>query len=630
MNSLINEIIERANIVDVIGKYIKLKKSGANYFCLCPFHPDTNPSMSVSPKKKIYKCFSCGATGNVITFVQKFKKISFAQALKELAITLGYSQERINRYFYPNKQDKNSAKIVRFHALYAKANEIFKLLLHSEVNKKYLNYLLNERKLSLNTISRFEIGFCGHNDDQAFVHNLLVNKKDENFNDDDLLKLSLISINDKTQKITDYFHHRITFPIKDKNGFIIGFIGRTIEQKTPKYLLSKETILFSKSNNLFNFENVCANQPPTLIVVEGNIDLISLYEAGLDEKEYGVIALMGLAFTTEHMKLIKEAKFIKNILLWFDNDLAGKKTTITNGMKFLKENYNVFVVNNEKGIKDINEILVNFGKNEVLNCLNNQKNDDYISFYIKTICCEMKYLNTNTIIRDILSLLAKYGNSLFWSKYIDLIAQLTKVDRNDLKNTYQKIAKQKYVVKNEILLEKWDNQRKKEKFTEQYFSLLLSLKRSLKDLVKCVILSPEIAINVYEQLNHKEMKFNFLNQIICFIKKIGSIPNTPIEKIIADLIRNNNITMDFYDFISSQIDEINWLKKNKIVSLNHQKNQEKISKLVKKIDELCYRLRYEENKYKILNDNDIDKNKLQKNNEILFKQINNFKIKEKK
>lgn len=138
-----------------------------------------------------------------------------------------------------------------------------------------------------------------------------------------------------------------------------------------------------------------------------------------------------------------------------------------------------------------------------------------------------------------------------------MIAQLTKVDRNDLKNTYQKVARQKYVVKDEILLEKWDNQQKKEKFTEQYFSFLQSLKRSLKDLVKCVILSPEIAINVYEQLNHKEMKFNFLNQIICFIKKIGSIPNTPIEKIVADLIRNNNITIDFYDFISSQIDEIN-------------------------------------------------------------------------
>ena len=630
MNNLINEIIEHTNIVDVIGKYVKLKKSGANYFCLCPFHPDTNPSMSVSPKKKIYKCFSCGATGNVITFIQKFKKISFVQALKELANTLGYSHEKINHYFYPNKQDKISTKIVRFHTLYENANEIFKLLLHSEVNKKYLNYLLNERKLSLKIINRFEIGFCGHNDDQTFVHNLLISKKDENFNDDDLLKLSLISINDKTQKITDYFYHRITFPIKDKNGFIIGFIGRTIEQKTPKYLLSKETILFSKSNNLFNFENVYVNQPSTLIIVEGNIDLISLYEAGLDEKEYGVIALMGLVFTSEHMKLIKNAKFIKNILLWFDNDLAGKRTTITNGIKFLRENYNVFVVSTEKNVKDINEILVNFGKNEVLNCLNNQKNDDYISFYIKTICHEMKYLNTNMIIHDILSLLAKHGNSLFWSKYIDLIAQLTNFDRDDLKNTYQKIAKQKYIVKNEVLLEKWNNQQKKEKFTQQYFSLLQSLKRSLKDLVKYVIISPEIAINVYEQLSHKEMKFIFFNQIICFIKKIGSMPSKPIEKIIADLIKNNDITLDSYDLISTQIEEINWLKNNKILSFNHQKNQEKISKLVKKIDELCYRLRYEENKYKILNDHSIDKNKLQKNNEILFKQIKNFRIKEKK
>lgn len=630
MNNLVSEIIEHTNIVDVIGKYVKLKKSGANYFCLCPFHPDTNPSMSISPTKKIYKCFSCGASGNVITFVQKFKKISFTQALKELATNLGYTQEKINHYLYPNKQNKISTKIIRLHSLCISANEIFKLLLHNEKNKKYLDYLLNKRKLSLKTINRFEIGFCGHNNDQTFVRNLLINKKDENFNDDDLFKLSLISISDKTQKIVDYFYQRITFPIKDKNGFIIGFIGRTIEQKTPKYLLSKETILFSKSNNLFNFENVCINQPSTLIVVEGNIDLISLYEAGLDEKEYGVIALMGLAITTEHMKLIKETKFIKNILLWFDNDLAGKKTIITNGMKFLKENYNVFVINNKKKVKDINEILVNFGKDEVLNCLNNPKNDDYITFYIKTICHEMKYLNANTIIHDVLSLLAKYGNSLLWSKYISLITQLTKFDLEDLKNTYQKIAKQKYVVKKEILLEKWDDTKKNEVIPTQYYSLWESLKRALNDLVKYIILSPEVAISAYEQLNHKEMKFDHFNQIIYLIKKIGLAPNTPIEKIIDDLVKNGNITMNFYDSILLQIDEINWLKKNRITPFNQQKNHEKILKLIKKIDELCYRLRYEKNKYKILNNDDIDKNELQKNNEILYNQIKNFKIKKKK
>ena len=116
MNNLVSEIIEHTNIVDVIGKYVKLKKSGANYFCLCPFHPDNNPSMSISPTKKIYKCFSCGASGNVITFVQKFKKISFTQALKELATNLGYTQEKIKHYFYPNKQNKISTKIIRLHS----------------------------------------------------------------------------------------------------------------------------------------------------------------------------------------------------------------------------------------------------------------------------------------------------------------------------------------------------------------------------------------------------------------------------------------------------------------------------------------------------------------------------------
>ena len=250
MSSFIDQVIERTNIVDIVSKYVSLKKMGANYFGLCPFHPDKNPSMSVSNKKKIFKCFSCNTSGNVITFVQKIKKISFGEALKEVALASGFSQKEIDDYFN-NKNSKNyNPYQSHFYSLNNKANDLFQILLFNESNKKYLNYLL-ERKLSLETIKQFNLGFCGKDNAKTILFDLITeqnNQGEETFNADDLLKASLININEQTSNVVDYFFNRIIFPIKDKNGFIIGFIGRNIDKtETVKYLISRETFLFHKA-----------------------------------------------------------------------------------------------------------------------------------------------------------------------------------------------------------------------------------------------------------------------------------------------------------------------------------------------------------------------------------------------
>jgi DNA primase len=173
-NKLIDELLDRANIVDVIGQFIKLHKSGANYFGLCPFHHDNHASLSVSPKKRIFKCFSCGTSGNVINFVQKYKKISYGQAIKEVAKLLGYSDQQIDDYFF--KSNKSLQINSKLYSLNAEANEIFKSLLFNTENKKYLQYLL-DRKLSLSTIKKFEIGFCGKNNSSQIMYDLLTNKE---------------------------------------------------------------------------------------------------------------------------------------------------------------------------------------------------------------------------------------------------------------------------------------------------------------------------------------------------------------------------------------------------------------------------------------------------------------------
>ena len=159
MASFVEELLERADIVDIIGRFVSLHKSGANFFGLCPFHPDQNPSMSVSPKKKIFRCFSCGASGNVINFVQKYKKISYGEAIKEVAKMAGYSDTDISNYL--SKQNKNySPGNMRLFDLNADANDLFRTLLYNDDNKSYLQYLY-DRKLSDATIRKFEIGFAG-------------------------------------------------------------------------------------------------------------------------------------------------------------------------------------------------------------------------------------------------------------------------------------------------------------------------------------------------------------------------------------------------------------------------------------------------------------------------------------
>lgn len=614
MANLINKIIEQANIVDVISKYVQLTKKGANYFGLCPFHPDTNPSMSVSSKKKIFKCFSCGVGGNVITFVQKFKKISFGQAVKELSIDLGYSMQEINDYFSFGKSSQ-----INFHlySLNNNANDLFKLLLFNEANKKYLNYLYS-RKLSNKIIEQFNLGFCGKDNEKTIVHDLLINQKKENFNDDDLIKTSLISINEKTGKLIDYFFNRITFPLKDINGFIVGFIGRDIENNSPKYLISKETTLFSKSNVLYNFDQIVTNNPSTLIVVEGNIDLLSLYEIGIDENKYGVIALMGLALTTNHLKLIKDVKSIKNIILWFDNDEPGKKTTLINGIKFLQQDYNVYIVNNSTKYKDINEILINHGKQEVLNLLFSENNDDFITYYIKVIFTKFNQVDLTNLVIDCLNLIAKYGKSLYWTKYMELIVSITKLNFNDLTTTYQKIAKKKYSPKQDFQFEKLlKKEQKIKKYNKNYLIILSSLKESLTNLIYCLVLSPNLAMNIYEQLKHKKINISLFDNVMIFIKALCENFES-VNKTIINLYTSKKISADFYEQISNLINNARILKEKNMLKPYTKK---KINSLIDNIDECCFKLQYEDNLNKI-NQKVNNKKQLLENNKKLSYFIN--------
>lgn len=554
-NRFIDELIEKADIVDIIGRYVKLQKQGANYFGLCPFHPDTTPSMSVSPKKKIFKCFSCGASGNVITFIQKYKKVSGSEAIKLVAQMSGYSDEQINKFF--NHQNKNfNNNYWRLTKLNADANDIFKTLLFNAENKEYLQYLL-DRKLSRQVIQKFELGFSGKGQASKIIYDLLANKEinpNAAWNEDDLVKSSLINIDEKSLEITDYFRNRITFPVKNQHGDIVAFIARDLKHDTKlKYLTSRETSIFSKSKTLYNFHRVVLEKPQTLVVLEGNIDLMSLYEAGMDETKYGPIALMGTALTQDHINMICSQKNINSVLLWFDNDQAGQLSTITNGIKFLKRGLKVFVVNNTTSYKDVNEMLVKQGKEFVINTLTNPNNPDFISFYIINKLSNVSSINIEDKIKEIFAMIRKYGDALWWTKYATLISNFTKIAIDDITNSYKDFVTREFKASATYDFEKTET---KQTSTTNYADpTVKNLLKSFNDLLGLILLRPDMAESVFDEMEYKQSNVPEINDAISIIKHITINPKADVKQLVKDLFAKKQIQSKTCNFVLNTIED---------------------------------------------------------------------------
>ena len=308
-NELINEIRKSVNIVDVISSYMPLTKKGKNYFGVCPFHDDHSPSMSVAEDKQIYKCFSCGESGNVFTFLEKYENISFLEAVKKCANLSGIE------FNYGKSTQKNYNQDL--YDIYKFASKLYQNNLHSKEGKEAREYLKN-RKLDDNIIKEFEIGLSLN---QASILTDALKKK---YDEKTLIKSGLVSEGD--YNLYDIYRNRIMFPLYDLSGNIVGYNGRIYNSNNKndsKYINSKETPIFKKGELLFNYHRAKkeAREYKFVIVVEGQIDAIRLYQAGYKN----VVASLGTAITKEHAMLLR--KLSNNIVLCFDGDSAGEKAT---------------------------------------------------------------------------------------------------------------------------------------------------------------------------------------------------------------------------------------------------------------------------------------------------------------
>ena len=314
----IDRIRDSAEILDVVSDYVELRRRGRNYFGLCPFHTEKTPSFSVAPDKQIYHCFGCGTGGNAISFLMEYEKISFVESLQKLA-------ERYGIELNLQRDDGSSEFFSQLYDIHTAAVNFFKKNLASELGKKIRDYL-KERGLSNETVAIFDLGYA----DNGWDHLLSV-AKSKKVTQEVIKKCGLFTKTDKG--IFDRFRNRLMFPITNRGDRVVAFGGRDmLGESDAKYLNSPETPIYNKREILYGLSRTkdAARQDRTLVVVEGYMDLLQLYQNGITN----IAATSGTALTSGQVSQIR--KFADTVYLAYDGDTAGRKAAITAGYNLLK------------------------------------------------------------------------------------------------------------------------------------------------------------------------------------------------------------------------------------------------------------------------------------------------------
>ena len=434
------EIRKSVNIVDIISDYIPIEQKGRNYFAICPFHDDHNPSMSISPEKQIYTCFVCGAHGNVFNFIMDYENVSFYEALKIVAnkSNIELNIDDYNQNIEKRNDNNNLYEIYDFAFKYYQNN------LLTKDGKEALDYLY-KRDFTDEIIKEFGIGLSTKNK----LTKVLLNK---GYKNEDLLNSGISSFNDN---IYDTFIDRIMFPLWDLDGKVVGFSGRIYKTNdSSKYVNSKESDIFKKGNLLYNYHRAkqFARRKKSVIIVEGFMDVIALYKVGI----YNVVASMGTAITKEQARLLK--KLSTNIILCFDGDTAGNKATLSCSNELTDIGIYPKIIRLPSPL-DPDEFLSKYGKEKFDEYLENPKslldykidyyksitnfnNSEEISIYIKNVLSELNLVEDKIVKEIILKKLSDETNISF-STINGLLKENTKKKEKKQENkvTFNKYEK---------------------------------------------------------------------------------------------------------------------------------------------------------------------------------------------
>ena len=420
-----SQIKNSLSILDVVSTYIKLEKSGSQYKARCPFHNEKTPSFYISPDRGIYKCFGCGESGDIFSFVEKIESVPFYEALTILANRSGIKLEKFNQ----EKKDKEDALI----SILEKSKNHFRENLEKSIEAK--KYLI-ERGLTPEIIQKFEIGFSVGGE---IWRDLFIFLYKEGYQEKDMVRSGLILKKENEEKYFDRFRGRIMFPIKNTFGNVVGFSARILpiydDKKSGKYINSPETEIYHKSKILFgyNFAKKSIAEKKEVFIVEGQMDLIMSHQAGVEN----IVAVSGTALTEDHIKILK--RFTEKVILSFDNDEAGEKAMLKSALLCLYGNLDVFILEKKDEIKDLADFILLKGQEEFLKHTENKKHIiEYLSDFIfaknKDERERLKYLRI-----EILPFLRAMSSNIEKDFFIKYLAQKFKIEEKNILNDLLKI-----------------------------------------------------------------------------------------------------------------------------------------------------------------------------------------------
>lgn len=426
---LINRIRDKADIVEIIAEYLSLAKSGENYKGLCPFHSEKTPSFVVSPKKQIFHCFGCGTGGDLFHFIMKMDGLNFPEAVTSLGKRYGitFADDRRILKDGPLQKEKELLYLINSAALeYYQAN-----LYDSKIGSEAMEYLIAKRGLDAESVKRFGLGFAPRVWDGLFSHMVKKGWTARNLEVSGLI----LKRNDKSGYY-DRFRSRITFPIRDITGRVIGFGGRSLDESLPKYINSPETPIYVKGKNLYGLDKAKEEikREDGVIIVEGYLDAIRLHQAGIRH----VVATLGTALTPSHLEMIK--RFTQKVYLVFDPDPAGIRAAIRTIGLFIDYDIRAQIVSLPTG-DDPDSFINRCGKDQFFDALKGSSN--IIEFALSSMMKDVygsEIEKKKNLIDEILPVIGRIGNSVEKTYYINLIAERLKIEERFLVEDLKKIS----------------------------------------------------------------------------------------------------------------------------------------------------------------------------------------------
>ena len=584
----IEEVRQANDIVDVISQYVHLKRSGRNFFGLCPFHNEKSPSFSVSPDKQIFHCFGCGVGGNVFTFLTKIEGINFVEAVQTLA-----ERANIQLPTFENNVDKEKEEL---KAKVYKVNEFTAEYYHENLYKptaKIAQEYVKQRKLTNDTLKSFRIGFSGK------FNELYQALKKEGFEDPEILESGLVNKNENGTYI-DRYRNRLMFPICDGRGRVIAFGGRVLDDSKPKYINSPENIVFSKGRNLFglNVAKKSEEIKKKLLIVEGYMDVISLHQRGIKN----VVAPLGTALTQQQGWLLRRTS--EQIILSFDSDEAGLNAKIR-AIDILQNMGCDIRVLMLEGAKDPDEFIVKYGNARFKNAID--KALSIVEFKVRLLKRNLDLNNTSDKIKflnEIAKLISKIDNNIEKEVYIEKIAKEYEISKEAIyaevnKLSYDKNQSEKILEKSKPVVR--HIKEKKEQVPETIkrrentvLAILLNGDLNIFQIIKQNIkledfkdeTNKEIVKKLYEEFEKGNSNINGI------IDTLGEEEQNHITEILADDYEINDVEKAIDDVIRAyDKDRLNE-RKFKILELLESSEipQEEKGKLGKELSDIIVRL----------------------------------------